>query len=174
MLTVEVSPEIALALAEDAEDPGPHLKEATFTGVGRMVDGHWVPLNPDTLNPKAQTRRIDQRPMPSGTPWEGPRFRFEVVLGTGRTTWFGGHVLDEQGRCGLCHDRSLPASTYCGSCDCCGRDREIPKAVPKPLDAPPVEDDGRKGGKGSEPEPAKAETRKERRAKMAEERRKAG
>jgi hypothetical protein len=167
-LKIEVSPEIALALADDPDDPGPRLKEKTFTDLGRMVHGQRVPLNGDTLDPKTATRRIDQRPMPTGEPWEGPRFHFDVVLGTGRTTWFGKHVLDEFGRCGLCHDQRLPASTYCGNCDRCGRDREIGKATPKPPDAKAPVDDGRKGGKGSA---AKVETRREKRAKAAGRRR---
>jgi hypothetical protein len=167
-IEVEVSPEIALALADDQDDPGSRLKERTFTDLGRRVDGQHVPLDADTLDPKTATRRIDQRVMPVGEPWEGPRFHFSLLLGEGRSTWLGGHVLDEQGRCGLCHDQPLLTVALCLSCLRSGRDKEIPKATPKPLDAKPREDDGRRGGKGTRTR--KVETRKEKRAK----RRKAG
>lgn len=166
--SLEVSPEIALALAGDPDDPGSRLKERTFTDLGRRVDGQRVPLNGDTLDPKTATRRIDQRPMPTGNPWEGPRFHFDVILGTGRTTWFGGQVFDEFGRCGLCHDRPLFPTVYCGSCDRTGRDREIPKGIPKPLE--PAEKPERQAYVPA----TKKETRREKRAREAEERRKAG
>jgi hypothetical protein len=174
-IKLEVSPEIALALAGDADNPGSRLKEVTFTDLAKRKSSkeEGVPT-PDSIDEKTAHRRVDQRPMPTGEPWEGPRFHFDVVLGTGRTTWFGGRVYDEAGRCGICHDRRLSPSTYCGSCDRCGRDREIPRAVPKPLDVQAPEDDGRKGGVGTG-KTARAETRKERRARERLEReRKAG
>lgn len=167
-LSIEVSPEIALALADDPDDPGARLKETTFTDLGRWVDGRHVPLKADALDPKTARRRIDQRPMPEGNPWEGPRFHFSLLLGEGRPMWLGGGSKDDLGRCGVCHGAKLPGYAYCLDCDRSGRDREIPRAVPKPPEAK-----GDAERRAYVPTPKK-ETRKERRAREAAERRKAG
>jgi hypothetical protein len=120
---LEVSAAIAAVLrAEEAP-----LKESPFADVAIKGEyGEVVPLDPDQLDSRTQGRRVAERPMPQGNPWEGPRFSFPLLLGEHRPGWNGGVSIDERGRCGICHGLRLPSSAYCLSCDRSGRDREIP------------------------------------------------
>jgi hypothetical protein len=162
-ISLEVSAEVAEALAaKDQNDPGARLKERTFTDLGCTIKGERVPLDGDTLDEKTWRRRVDQRPMPSGNPWEGPRFHFSLLLGENRPNWCGSHSFDPRGKCGVCHGSFLPAYAYCLQCDRCGRDKEIPKPERKVVVQP--KSDGRQGGTGAA-EKAKPETRRERRAR---------
>jgi hypothetical protein len=122
-LKLQVSAEIAAVLR--AEDP--ERKEDVFADVTvKGEHGDVCPLDPDQLDPGTAGRRVAQRPMPLGNPWEGPRFSFTLYLGEHRPGWNGGEAIDERGRCGLCHGLWLPPHVYCLSCDRSGRDAAIP------------------------------------------------
>jgi hypothetical protein len=117
-ITIEVSPDIAEVLASD----GPRLKEVTFTDcAGRLYPGdNWAGLDPDRLDVKTVRRRVDQRPMPLGSPWDGPRFKFTQILGESGT-WRGEPRYFE-----FCGGKPLASYQYCLDCDRCGKDHLIP------------------------------------------------
>jgi hypothetical protein len=129
---LRVSPDVAQAL-KGGEG---RLKEVTFTDLG---DGRF-----ELTEEHARKRPHAPRPKPGQ--WEGPRFQFSLYLGESRATWRGGQVIDERGRCGMCHDQRLPAHVYCLSCNRSGRELEIPGAAPKPKAKAHRRSDKLKGG----------------------------
>src|SRR5215218_10310395 len=119
--------EVSAAIAEALRDHGGALREDVFADVTvRGEAGDVCPLDPDQLDPGTARRRVEQRPMPLGNPWEGPRFTFSLFLGEHRPGWNGGVSIDERGNCGICHNHRLPPYVYCLGCDRCGRDAAIP------------------------------------------------
>jgi hypothetical protein len=120
-LRVRVSLEIARILA----DEGSPLRETAFSDLPSDANGH-EGLDPDQLDAQTGRRRVERRPMPTGNPWEGPRYHFPLLLGENRAGWLGGECEDAEGRCGVCHNARLPAVGYCLGCDRSGRDGSIP------------------------------------------------
>jgi hypothetical protein len=121
VLRVRVSPEIARILADD----GAPLKETAFSDLPSETNGR-TGLDPDRLDARTGRRRQEQRPMPEGNPWEGPRYHFPLLLGESRPGWLGGECEDAEGRCGVCHGAKLLPVAYCLGCQRCGRDKDIP------------------------------------------------
>jgi hypothetical protein len=124
ILRVRVSLEIARILA----DEGSPLRETAFSDLPSEANGR-EGLDPDQLDAKTGRRRIEQRPMPTGNPWEGPRYHFPLLLGENRPGWLGGECRDGAGRCGVCHGARLPLVAYCLACQRCGRDGAIPTSA---------------------------------------------
>lgn len=112
-IVIQVPDDVALALVElDAP------REGAVMGT-RLANLDW-------LDEAATRRRVAQRRDPTGNPWEGPRFRFSLLLGEGRPNWTGGETIDDAGRCGICHDAWLPPYAACLACCRTGRDDAIP------------------------------------------------
>jgi len=143
-LQIKVAPVIAAILRQ----PDPPLRELPFADVSmRGPDGDIEPLNPDLLDGDIAARRIGQRFISIGNPWEGPRHRFPVLLGYARPGWNGMPCIDERGECGICHGQRLAAYAYCLACDRCGRDASLP-TCPAHERPRPIRADGLKGGRG--------------------------
>lgn len=86
--------------------------------------------------------------------WEGPRFRFELLLGLGHP-WDGPDaqrvMVAGRRRCRYCgHLRRLSGGTYCLGCDRCGREAKIPRPTAAEMARPKVPTcDGLRGGTGA-------------------------
>ena len=71
--------------------------------------------------------RLVEKPAPKtaddgGYPWEGPRFHFAILLGSG-PTWPLPDPVD--GLCPGCGGGQVPAIAYCLACDRSGQDQKI-------------------------------------------------
>lgn len=100
---VEVRADVAAVLAATE----PRLKERTCTDLG---------IDPDQV---VDGVRRDGTYVGFG--WEGPRFKFDRLVGESRI-WNGPPARGD-----FCHDARLEPGTYCLCCDRSGRDKEIPK-----------------------------------------------
>lgn len=125
-LRCRVSREVAEVLA----DEGKPLREVTLTDLAgrkrRKKDDGRPGLDPELML-EGVARRVARRRTREGkgSPWEGPRYQFALLLGESRPGWDGGPVRDSLGRCGVCHGAKLLAVAYCLCCDRSGRDAAI-------------------------------------------------
>lgn len=109
-IAVEVSEAVAALL----EAPEPPLREITFTDCRSQFN---------YLSIELREYYAGRRPRADVSPWEGPRFVFPLLLGSGRV-WHGEPVRG--GKCRICHGMRLPRIAACLGCDRTGRDAEIP------------------------------------------------
>ena len=92
----------------------------------RREEKRWRAQHISFTDAKIDEGRLVEKPAAKGAdgdyPWEGPRFHFARLLGSGPTWPLPAPVA---GRCPACGGASLPTITYCLACDRSGQDHRI-------------------------------------------------
>lgn len=116
LLELVVGDDVAEVLAE----PEPRLRAVVFTDLAkpRATDDGPTPDRAD-LADTTRTKRHNGRGMAKVGCFEGPRLRFNLIIGTG-PIWNGPPKRFE-----FCGGRQLGRGEYCCDCDRCGRELEI-------------------------------------------------
>lgn len=116
---LDVSDEIAAVLAEPEHED----KAIPFSCLHATPDEEGLDLAHEEwlstalrLYYRGQLARVDV------SPWEGPTYKFRLLIGTG-TIWTG---PPHPGPCPCCGGRRLWEWSYCLVCDRSGRDYDIP------------------------------------------------